>query len=96
MRECLGEFDLLGSSFYNEWPWRITMHKTIEAVYEKGAIKPLEPLELSELQKITVTIDTIESRVTSSKALIKTDADVVRQVAESDDYLYDAHTPPCR
>lgn len=72
------------------------MHKTIEAVYEKGAIKPLEPLALSESQKITVTIETTESRVASTKALIKADPDVVRQVAESDDCLYDAHTPPCR
>jgi|CXWL01.1.fsa_nt_gi predicted DNA-binding antitoxin AbrB/MazE fold protein len=72
------------------------MHKTIEAVYEKGAIKPLEPLALSESQKITVTIETTESRVASTKALIKADPDVVRQVAESDDYLYDSHTPPCR
>ncbi|MCP9469344.1 MAG: antitoxin family protein [Nitrospira sp.] len=72
------------------------MHKTIEAVYEKGAIKPLEPLALSESQKITVTIETTESRVASTKALIKADPDMVRQVAESDDYLYDAHTPPCR
>lgn len=72
------------------------MHKTIEAVYEKGAIKPLEPLALSESQKITVTIETTESRVASTKALIKADPDVVRQVAESDDYLYDVHTPPCR
>lgn len=72
------------------------MHKTIEAVYENGAIKPLEPLALSESQKITVTIETTESRVASTKALIKADSDVVRQVAESDDYLYDAHTPPCR
>lgn len=72
------------------------MHKTIEAVFEKGAIKPLEPLALSESQKITVTIETTESRVASTKALIKADPDVVRQVAESDDYLYDDHTPPCR
>lgn len=72
------------------------MRKTIEAVYEKGAIKPLEALALSELQPLTVTIETTESRIASTKALIKADADVVRQVAESDDYLYDAYTPPCR
>ena len=72
------------------------MHKTIEAVYEKGAIKPLEPLARSESQEITVTIETTESLVASTKALIKADPDMVRQVAESDDYLYDAHTPPCR
>lgn len=72
------------------------MRKTIEAVYEKGAIKPLEPLALSELQPIRVTIETTESRIASTKTLIKADPDVVRQVAESDDYLYDAHTPLCR
>ncbi|BFU90061.1 MAG: hypothetical protein NTAFB01_12480 [Nitrospira sp.] len=72
------------------------MHKTIEAVYENGAIKPLEPLALSESQKITVTIETTERRVTSTTALIKADPDMVRQIAESDDYLYGAHTPPCR
>ena len=72
------------------------MRKTIEAVYEKGAIKPVEPLALSESQKITVTIETTESRVASATARIKADPDVVRQVAESDDDLYDAHTPPCR
>lgn len=72
------------------------MRKTIEAVYEKGVIKPLEPLALSELQPIRVTIETTESRIASTKTLIKADPDVVRQVAESDDYLYDAHTPLCR
>lgn len=66
------------------------MRKTIEAVYEKGAIKPLEPLALSELQPIRVTIETTESRIASTKTLIRADPDVVRQVAESDDYLYDA------
>lgn len=72
------------------------MRKTIEAVYEKGVIKPLEPLALSELQPIRVTIETTERRIASTKTLIKADPDVVRQVAESDDYLYDAHTPLCR
>ena len=72
------------------------MRKTIDAVYEKGAIKPLEPLALSESQKIRVTIETTESGVASTKAMIKADPDVVRQVADSDDYLYGGHTPPCR
>ena len=61
------------------------MRKTIEAVYEKGTIKPLEPLALSESQKIRVTIETTDSHVASSKALIKADPDVVRQVAESEE-----------
>ena len=66
------------------------MRKTIDAVYENGVIKPLVKLALQESQKIKVTIDTTESIVASTKAMIKADPDVVRQVAESDDYLYDS------
>ena len=61
------------------------MRKTIDAVYEKGAIKPLEPLALSESQKLRVTIETTESSVASTKAMIKADPDVVRQVADSEE-----------
>ena len=66
------------------------MHKTIDAVYEEGVIKPLQKLPLSESQKIRVTIDTTESVVASSKGMIKANGEVVRQVAESDEYLYDS------
>ncbi len=66
------------------------MHKTIDAVYEEGVIKPLQKLPLSESQKIRVAIDTTESVVASSKGMIKANAEVVRQVAESDEYLYDS------
>jgi predicted DNA-binding antitoxin AbrB/MazE fold protein len=66
------------------------MHKTIDAVYEEGVIKPLQKLPLSESQKIRVTIDTTESVVASTKGMIKANAEVVRQVAESDEYLYDS------
>ena len=66
------------------------MHKTIDAIYEKGVIKPLEKLSLAESQKIKITIDTTESIVASTKAMIKADPDVVRQVAENDEYLYDS------
>ena len=66
------------------------MHKTIDAVYEEGVIKPLQKLPLSESQKIRVTIDTKESVVASTKGMIKANAEVIRQVAESDEYLYDS------
>lgn len=69
------------------------MRKTIDAVYEKGVIKPVKPLSLPESQKLKVTIDTTESVVAATTALIKADSDVVQQVAESDEYLYDSHTP---
>lgn len=66
------------------------MHKTIDAVYEKGVIKPLESLGLAESQKIKVTIDTNEGIAASTRAMIKADPDVVRLVAENDEYLYDS------
>ena len=64
------------------------MTKTIDAVYENGVIKPLEKLPLSESQKIKVTIETTESLAASTKAIITADPDVVRHVAEGDEYLY--------
>ena len=64
------------------------MNKTFDAIYENGVIKPLERLLLSEPQKIKVTIETTESLAASTKAIIPADPDVVRQVAESDEYLY--------
>jgi predicted DNA-binding antitoxin AbrB/MazE fold protein len=33
------------------------MEKTVRAVYENGALHPLEPLLLAERQQVTVTID---------------------------------------
>ena len=64
------------------------MTKTIDAVYENGVIKPPEKLLLSESQKIKVTIETTGSLAASTKAIIPADPDVVRQVAEGDEYLY--------
>jgi predicted DNA-binding antitoxin AbrB/MazE fold protein len=32
------------------------MEKTVQAVYEKGVLHPLEPLPLAERQQVTVTI----------------------------------------
>lgn len=66
------------------------MRKSIDAIYEKGVIKPLKPLDLPESQKLKITIDTTESQAASTTAMIKADPDVVQHVAESDDYLYDS------
>lgn len=65
------------------------MHKTIDAIYENGVIKPLKRLDISESQKIKITIETTENIVASTKAIIKADPDVVRHVAVSDEYLSD-------
>ena len=65
------------------------MYKTIEAVFENGVIRPLERLGLLESQKIKVTIETTEGLAASTKAIIRADADVVREVALGDEYLSD-------
>ncbi len=37
------------------------MTRTLPAVYEKGVLRPLEPLELKESQRVSITVsDTIE------------------------------------
>ena len=66
------------------------MHKTVDAIYEKGVIKPLQKLPLSESQKLKVTIETTESIVASTRAMIKADPRIVQQVAENDEYLYES------
>lgn len=64
------------------------MHKTIDAIFEKGVLRPLERLPLAESQKIRITIDTAETIVMSTKALIKASPELVQNVAENDEYLY--------
>ena len=67
------------------------MRKTIDAVYEKGVIKPLEDLPFSESERIRVTVETRESIVTSTRALITAPAHVVEEIAESEEYqVYDS------
>ena len=37
------------------------MRNAIEAVYEKGLLRPLEPLELAENARVLVSIEAVES-----------------------------------
>jgi predicted DNA-binding antitoxin AbrB/MazE fold protein len=37
------------------------MTKQVEAVYENGVLRPLEPLSLAENERVTVTINAAES-----------------------------------
>ena len=45
------------------------MEKTVRAVYENGALHPLEPLQLAEREQVTVTISDI-SAVSPSHPLL--------------------------
>lgn len=45
-------FDNLRESCYTE----IAMFQTVQAIYEKGVLKPLKKIALSEHKKVTLTI----------------------------------------
>jgi predicted DNA-binding antitoxin AbrB/MazE fold protein len=40
---------------------KLTMIRNVEAVYEHGLLRPLEPLELTESQRVRLTISDVSS-----------------------------------
>ena len=56
---------------------------TVEAVYEDGVLKPVQPLPLAEHEKVQVTIHTAVSRVRATAGLIGWTGDpaVVERIA---------------
>ncbi len=62
------------------------MRKIIEAVFENGVIKPLEAVELEEHQRVRVAITPLPGVVAETRALIPASAEVVKEVAESDEF----------
>lgn len=63
------------------------MQRIIEAVFEGGVIKPLEALELKEHQRLRVIIASVPGTVAETRRLIPGSPEVVKEVAESDDFL---------
>ncbi len=63
------------------------MVKTIRAVYENGVLRPLEKLDLKESQRLTLTLEVLPSVVEETQALIRAKSEVVKEVAERDEYL---------
>ena len=55
-----------------------------------GSEQEIEILRVAQDDKRRVQNDTTESIVASTKGMIKANAEVVRQVVESDEYLYDS------
>lgn len=45
------------------------MTRKVEAVYEKGLLRPLEPLTLPEGQRVTVTVEVVEERLSPEEIL---------------------------
>ena len=46
------------------------MEKTVQAVYENGALHPLEPLSLREQQLVTVTVSDSAEELTNHPLLV--------------------------
>ena len=63
------------------------MPKIIHAIYENGILRPLEKLDLKESQPLKLTLEVLPSLVEETQALIRARAEVVKEVAESDEYL---------
>ena len=60
------------------------MTLTIEAVYENGVLKPVNPLPLNERQKVQVTVDTAEVPQRDHSAFLDS-------YSSEDEGLYDAY-----
>jgi len=63
------------------------MVKSIDAIYEGGILRPLERLDLKESQRLKLTLEVLPSVVEQTQALIRAKAQVVKDVAENDEYL---------
>jgi len=61
---------------------------TIEAVYENGILRPVQPLPLAENEKVKVTVHIALSIAEQTAGMIKWpgDPDVVRRIAENDEF----------
>jgi predicted DNA-binding antitoxin AbrB/MazE fold protein len=64
------------------------MSITVEATYENGVLKPLQPLPLQEHEKVKVTIHTGISVAEQTAGMLKWtgDPEVLRQIAEDDEF----------
>ena len=58
---------------------------TVEAVYENGVLKPIQPLPLDNLQKVQITVDT-------GKAPLRDHSAFLNSYNADDEGLYDAYT----
>ena len=64
------------------------MGLTVEAVYENGVLKPIQPLPLSESVKVRVTIEPELSWAERTAGMLKWtgDPDVLQRIAEDDEF----------
>jgi predicted DNA-binding antitoxin AbrB/MazE fold protein len=64
------------------------MTLTVEAIYENGVLKPLQPLALQEKERVEVTIRSGGNWVSETAGMIKWtgDEDSLRRLAEDVDF----------
>ena len=47
------------------------MARTIEAIYEDGVLKPVEPLQLAEHTKVRITVETKEEALKRAESILE-------------------------
>ncbi len=64
------------------------MTLTVEAIYENGVLKPVQPLPLKEQEVVRITIESQLSWVERTAGMMKWtgDPEVLRRIAEDDEY----------
>jgi predicted DNA-binding antitoxin AbrB/MazE fold protein len=69
------------------------MTLTVEAIYENGVLKPVQPLPLKEQERVQVTVHTASNWVTETAGMIAWtgDHETLRRLAE--DVEFDPQEP---
>lgn len=60
--------------------------KTVEAIYQNGKLKLLEPVDLQENERVLVKVIQRSAVLSSQGILSGLDPDLVREVAEGDEF----------
>ena len=60
---------------------------TVEAVYESGVLRPLEPLDdLKEHERVRITVQSVNTVAEQRGRRIKIDPEVAHEIAESPEH----------
>jgi predicted DNA-binding antitoxin AbrB/MazE fold protein len=64
------------------------MSITVEAIYENGMLKPVQPLPLEEHEKVRLTIEPMVTWAERTAGMLKWtgDPDTLRRIAEDDEF----------
>lgn len=65
------------------------MSMAIEAIFEKGVLKPLEKIDLKEHQKVEIIVMPKESAVDRTKGMFRAKPELIKFIAEDDAILWD-------